>query len=176
MSKMFWNPVPVSIFCCFSPIIVFVKTWHVKLIWFSLYWVWIDFALLHFTEEEGVPAESISNIDLDLELRHRNNVVVNRPLYSEDEFRKDFKVRERQKASVPDKVKSWVKPGDINKKSVKKFFFGLIPILAWLPKYGLRKQLLPDVISGFTVGVYRLPQGNYWFTLVRCFQTIHTNV
>ncbi|XP_071815831.1 prestin-like isoform X1 [Apostichopus japonicus] len=110
-------------------------------------------------EEEGVPAESISNIDLDLELRHRNNVVVNRPLYSEDEFRKDFKVRERQKASVPDKVKSWVKPGDINKKSVKKFFFGLIPILAWLPKYGLRKQLLPDVISGFTVGVYRLPQG-----------------
>lgn len=110
-------------------------------------------------EDEGVPAESISNIDRDVELRHRNSVQVSRPFYSEDEFRKNYEPTQREKESFLSKLKSWVKPDEISKKTVKRFIFGLLPFLDWLPKYGPRKQLLPDVISGFTVGVYRLPQG-----------------
>ncbi|KAJ8046325.1 Pendrin [Holothuria leucospilota] len=113
------------------------------------------------TDYEGVPAESISNIDRDVELRHRNSVQISRPFYSEDEFRKNYEPKQYEKQSFVSKLKSWLKPDEISKKAVKRFVFSTLPILEWLPKYGLKKQLLPDIISGFTVGIYRLPQGSF---------------
>jgi hypothetical protein len=50
------------------------------------------------------------------------------------------------------------------KKAIKasfylSFLFEHIPILSWLPKYRITKDLSTDLISGFTVGVMNLPQG-----------------
>ena len=35
----------------------------------------------------------------------------------------------------------------------------VLPIINWLPKYQWRESLLPDVISGLTVGIMAVPQG-----------------
>lgn len=40
------------------------------------------------------------------------------------------------------------------KKQVKKKF----PILKWLPQYRVQNDLLPDVVSGVTVGLTAIPQ------------------
>uniref|UniRef100_A0A0N5ARD6 Sulfate_transp domain-containing protein n=1 Tax=Syphacia muris TaxID=451379 RepID=A0A0N5ARD6_9BILA len=40
-----------------------------------------------------------------------------------------------------------------------------IPILAWLPKYEVKKCLLNDVIGGFTTGIMHIPQGIAYATL-----------
>ena len=42
-------------------------------------------------------------------------------------------------------------------KTYKEFLFKRVPILNWLPKYKIR-NLLPDSIAGFTVGVMNIPQ------------------
>ena len=36
-----------------------------------------------------------------------------------------------------------------------------IPILSWLPKYNIRKNLPGDIISGFTVAIMHIPQGTF---------------
>lgn len=39
------------------------------------------------------------------------------------------------------------------------FLISLFPITSWLPKYSWRKDLISDVISGFTVTVMHISQG-----------------
>ncbi|XP_037951902.1 solute carrier family 26 member 10-like [Teleopsis dalmanni] len=38
-------------------------------------------------------------------------------------------------------------------------FTGVLPILQWLPKYSLKRDLLGDLIAGFTVAVMHIPHG-----------------
>ncbi|XP_030372012.1 solute carrier family 26 member 10 [Scaptodrosophila lebanonensis] len=38
-------------------------------------------------------------------------------------------------------------------------FTGIIPILQWLPQYSLRRDLIGDIISGFTVAIMNIPHG-----------------
>ncbi|XP_046895446.1 solute carrier family 26 member 6-like [Hypomesus transpacificus] len=42
---------------------------------------------------------------------------------------------------------------------LKSIFLSYIPILAWLPQYPIRENLIGDIISGFSVGIMHLPQG-----------------
>lgn len=42
--------------------------------------------------------------------------------------------------------------------SCTKFVVKRLPILGWLPKYKPREDLLPDAISGVTVGLTAIPQ------------------
>ncbi len=47
-----------------------------------------------------------------------------------------------------------------------------IPILNWLPKYKIREYLLPDIISGLTVGVMNIPQGMA-YSLLATMPAVH---
>ncbi|KAM8708568.1 hypothetical protein ACLKA7_015531 [Drosophila subpalustris] len=38
-------------------------------------------------------------------------------------------------------------------------FTGTIPILQWLPQYSLRRDLIGDIIAGFTVAIMNIPHG-----------------
>ncbi|XP_054424163.1 sulfate transporter [Pteronotus mesoamericanus] len=40
----------------------------------------------------------------------------------------------------------------------KDMIFGFLPVLRWLPKYDLRKNILGDVMSGLIVGILLVPQ------------------
>jgi hypothetical protein len=67
-----------------------------------------------------------------------------------------------EKKSVKKRIKE--SACKLKKKATKaSFYFSLlierIPILAWLPKYKITKDLGADLISGFTVGIMNLPQG-----------------
>lgn len=44
------------------------------------------------------------------------------------------------------------------KFSCKKFLFKRLPILKWLPKYKPLEDLVPDAVSGVTVGLTAIPQ------------------
>ncbi|KAG8504510.1 Sulfate transporter [Galemys pyrenaicus] len=41
---------------------------------------------------------------------------------------------------------------------VKNMIFGFLPVLRWLPKYDLKKNILGDVMSGMIVGILLVPQ------------------
>lgn len=38
-------------------------------------------------------------------------------------------------------------------------FTGVIPILQWLPQYSVRRDLIGDIIAGFTVAIMNIPHG-----------------
>ncbi|XP_035677634.1 sulfate transporter-like isoform X1 [Branchiostoma floridae] len=56
-------------------------------------------------------------------------------------------------------VQSLKKSCTCSKAKAKKFLFTILPILAWLPKYRIRENIVGDVVSGITVGIMRIPQG-----------------
>ncbi|XP_017302587.1 solute carrier family 26 member 10-like isoform X2 [Diaphorina citri] len=39
----------------------------------------------------------------------------------------------------------------------------LFPILDWLPKYKWKSDLSQDIVSGVTIAVVHIPQGNYYY-------------
>ena len=45
------------------------------------------------------------------------------------------------------------------------FLFRLMPILSWLPKYSIKKDLLADITGGVTVGIMHIPQGNVFHVI-----------
>ncbi|XP_047123706.1 prestin isoform X1 [Hydra vulgaris] len=47
----------------------------------------------------------------------------------------------------------------INWRNALKFIFSFFPVLTWLPKYDIRKDLSKDLSSGLTLGVLQVPQG-----------------
>lgn len=61
-----------------------------------------------------------------------------------DRFKQFFKSK-RTRFSKPDYL--------------KEYFLKRIPIFEWLPKYNVKTNLFPDLISGNTVGVMNIPQG-----------------
>lgn len=46
-----------------------------------------------------------------------------------------------------------------NKFNINIFLKNIFPIFNWLPKYNWKKNLLGDVIAGFTVAIMNIPQG-----------------
>lgn len=45
--------------------------------------------------------------------------------------------------------------------SLFKIFVSIFPIFEWLPKYKWHTDLIHDIISGLTVAIIHIPQGNY---------------
>lgn len=42
---------------------------------------------------------------------------------------------------------------------MRKRLLGMVPIVSWLPRYPFKENALGDLISGISVGIMQLPQG-----------------
>lgn len=47
-----------------------------------------------------------------------------------------------------------------SRTGVSNFLYRLAPIIQWLPKYNVKKDLVADITGGITVGIMHIPQGN----------------
>ena len=67
-----------------------------------------------------------------------------------------------------DKLSSKVKKPKLKKSMVKSIF----PILDWLPKYDIKKQLMGDVIAGVTIAIMQVVQSFLLFTKTSVFASV----
>ncbi|XP_036388771.1 solute carrier family 26 member 9-like [Megalops cyprinoides] len=81
--------------------------------------------------------------------------VIDRPAYSLPNFDEEFDKKSRS-FPVGEKVKKLFR---CSRARVKSLLFRHLPVLSWLPKYKVKKNLLCDVISGVSAGTIQVPQG-----------------
>ncbi|XP_793050.4 pendrin isoform X3 [Strongylocentrotus purpuratus] len=105
--------------------------------------------------------EEITDVDADLHsgLRRRRDVVVSRPAYTEQSFQEQHTENIKEQVTLLTRLRRKAGKCSCTPSTVKKFFFSVIPILSWLPKYEIKSTLPRDLISGFTVGIFRIPHG-----------------
>lgn len=68
-----------------------------------------------------------------------------------DKFKFDLNALSKRAKSSLGRIK--------DKERLKKVLVKRLPFLSWLPKYKIKNYLLPDILSGFTVGIMNIPQG-----------------
>lgn len=83
----------------------------------------------------------ISDVD------HPNVLKVERPYYEQHQFNNALYYDNS-------KHKKAICSNPLEKFKPLKILLSMFPILSWLPKYDFKRDLLSDIISGFTVGVY----------------------
>uniref|UniRef100_A0A4W3GIU2 Solute carrier family 26 member 9 n=1 Tax=Callorhinchus milii TaxID=7868 RepID=A0A4W3GIU2_CALMI len=85
----------------------------------------------------------------------RTRYIVDRAAYSVPEFDDEYQKKIR---SYPhsEKARKLFRCSTARLKSV---VLQLLPFLAWLPKYNIKKNLVVDVISGISGGTIQVPQG-----------------
>ena len=108
--------------------------------------------------------EEIYDTDADLhsELRRRRNVFVNRPAYTEEAFQSEHSETVKEKTSLRTRVKKKVAKCSFSLGTVKNFVYSVVPILSWIPPYDWKTAFPRDLMSGFTVGIFRIPHGKIY--------------
>lgn len=84
---------------------------------------------------------------------------INRPVYTEDSFNKQFMKTKRKESNRSFRGKIDILRAKIISKCHVGVVLGFFPIMKWLPNYSLRNDTLPDLIGGLTVGIMHIPQG-----------------
>lgn len=84
-----------------------------------------------------------------------NVLKVERPYYEQAKFNSELNYCEPEESSrqmICQRL-SGIKPTHV--------FLSIFPIFSWLSQYSVKSDFIHDVISGFTVAVMHIPQGNY---------------
>ena len=56
-------------------------------------------------------------------------------------------------------IKKYYKP---TPEFFKRQLFKRIPFIDWIRKYNLKEWLVPDIVSGLTIGIVHIPQGKHF--------------
>ncbi|OQV17022.1 Pendrin [Hypsibius exemplaris] len=101
-------------------------------------------------------------------LRARRNIIVTRPIFSQDKFDNSQELGEygtptspwgKLQRSVHRKISAAREWRPSLYRLVLGFLMGAFPILKWIPRYRVKQYLAKDCIAGFTVGIMNIPQG-----------------
>jgi len=91
----------------------------------------------------------------------RMKVKVNRPVYTQLEFNEkyNFKTEDRSKNVSQRLCDLLYKQCSPSSTCVKKSLLSVFPFIGIMRQYNLRQDLFSDIISGLTVGIMHIPQG-----------------
>ncbi|XP_078098281.1 solute carrier family 26 member 9-like [Mustelus asterias] len=88
-------------------------------------------------------------------MHFRPRYIVDRSAYSIPEFDEEYQKKIR---SYPHSQKA-KKLFSCSTARLKTLLIQFFPIIAWLPKYNIKKSLIFDIISGISAGTIQVPQG-----------------
>lgn len=116
--------------------------------------------------DEQVPSESAVEED-EISLTESQNgqngervgnaFFVSRPIYNKSNFYNSYDHDPNRDKAFREKLGK-LRP-NVSCKIVAKVLLSFIPVISWLSKYQLRKNLPMDIAAGLTVGVMNIPQG-----------------
>ena len=83
---------------------------------------------------------------------------IDRSVYNELQFSKSFK-KPTKEDSIKAKVQGFFANLKCSRSTLLGFILSVLPVLKWLPKYNVKKDLVRDLAGGLTVGIMQIPQG-----------------
>ena len=91
----------------------------------------------------------------------RTKVQVNRPVYTQLEFNEKYHfTAEARSKNVSQRLRDLLyKQCSPSGTCVKKSLLSVFPFIGIMSQYSLRRDLFSDIISGLTVGIMHIPQG-----------------
>eukprot|EP00794_Sanderia_malayensis_P007107 gene7107-7911_t len=105
---------------------------------------------------------ALSGYFLDMDNEEEENVKklpkkieINRCVYNDATFAEKYLKKKESKANS--KFPSCTKK--CSGKKMWAFICSILPVLTWLPKYQMKKDLVRDIAGGLTVGIMQVPQG-----------------
>ncbi|KAM7444005.1 hypothetical protein ABFA07_007374 [Porites harrisoni] len=91
------------------------------------------------------------------------DVTISRKVYDESHFTKanhpHLSAESLEKNNCFRTVCTKLASCSCSRTGVCNFLYGLAPIIQWLPKYNVKKDLVADITGGITVGIMHIPQG-----------------
>ena len=93
------------------------------------------------------------------EPRHRNQIIVSRPIFTEESLQDGYD--ENNSFTTFQKTRRSCGQA-LSKVTWRGIGLGLLktfPIISWLKEYEWRKDIIGDTVSGLTTAVMRIPQG-----------------
>jgi len=118
-----------------------------------------------FASETGhtasVSPEVRSEASAEVTFRHRTTVKVNRPVYTQLEFRDKYNfTTEGKSKTVSQRLRELARKHCMpSGPCVKKSLLSIFPFIGIMRQYNLRQDIFNDVIAGLTVGIMHIPQG-----------------
>ncbi|PIK37931.1 putative pendrin isoform X3 [Apostichopus japonicus] len=88
-----------------------------------------------------------------------SQLTLRRPIYNERTFSQKYPPQQKSSKSAKDKLRGTFSSDKWNLQTLKNFFYGIVPIAYWLPRYQIKSDLFEDCLAGLTVGVLRIPHG-----------------
>ncbi|CAH2002322.1 unnamed protein product [Acanthoscelides obtectus] len=88
----------------------------------------------------------------EMEVSQVRNIVIERPLYEQDQLRRDLEYEKPKKSLCPS-------PCDSKEVTLKKVISSRVPVIEWLSHYNWKHDLMSDIVSGITVAIMHIPQG-----------------
>jgi hypothetical protein len=112
--------------------------------------------ITHHPGDSDGDGMSSDETDDDFQLLRVN---VHRPVYTQEEFDKDNQHHARHHKTFKDWMIVKKKRNNCSGECFKRNLYKFLPFTKIMQHYNLKRDLVNDLISGLTVGVMHLPQG-----------------
>lgn len=110
------------------------------------------------SSESGVDEDQISLTESQKEeAKNPSGYFVSRPIYNKSKFFDRYNHEPNKDKSCTEKLRS-LKP-EVSCEKATSALLSFVPLLSWLPKYKMRRNLPSDIAAGLTIGVMNIPQG-----------------
>lgn len=83
-----------------------------------------------------------------------------RPAFTQPHFDQEFAEIPKGKETLGNRLCNSVRKG-FTSKQIRQRLLGLLPIIGWVRHYNLRQDLIADIIAGFTVAIFHVPQSEF---------------
>ena len=91
------------------------------------------------------------------------SINIERPIYTQPHFDEVIAQNQpdpRYSKSAKERIRRLKSKCECSVQCTKKFLFGILPFIRIMKDYNIRTDLVSDILSGLTVGIMQIPQGN----------------
>uniref|UniRef100_X1ZUV5 Uncharacterized protein n=1 Tax=Capitella teleta TaxID=283909 RepID=X1ZUV5_CAPTE len=103
---------------------------------------------------------------VDTGLRQRQHLTIERVVFNQPELNEDYEGGPRVLKTPKERWQLFRKKNELTPGCFGRFLLSYLPFIEIMKKYNIKRDVLPDVVAGLTVGIMQIPQVVERWTLI----------